>query len=151
MATATATYSPQGKITTYQIKRIMKNCNFNMDIKNEWVQWATDSDQTSLRNITQDQAVKIIKAQEGIHDAEELSWAKFDKTNKRHLKILSLLLQAGWSKPHQTRKEVADLQRFESFLKSVKSPVKKPLKDMSSEEVEKIIAALNGIVKHRWK
>lgn len=148
---ATATYSPQGKITTYQIKRIMKNCQYQEAIKAEWVQWATDSNQTSLRSITQEQAVKIIKAQEGIQNVEELSWSKFDKSNPKHKLILSLLRQANWTKEHPTYGEVADLERLDLFLKSDKSPVKKPLKKMSGEETEKVIKALKGIVKHRYK
>lgn len=130
----------------------MANCQYNVDIKNEWVQWVTDSNQTSLRSITQAQAVQIIKAQEGsVSVNQTASWAKFDKSNSKHKLILSLMRQAQWTKPHPRHGEVADMDRLDSFLKSDKSPVKKPLKSMSSEEVEKIIIALNGIVKHKWK
>ena len=60
------TYDPEGPITPFQKNRIMQNCNYNLDIKNEWVQWVTgDNNKTSLRNITQAQAVRIIKQQTG--------------------------------------------------------------------------------------
>ncbi|MGE4345909.1 MAG: hypothetical protein AB7D46_00700 [Flavobacteriaceae bacterium] len=148
----TTTYNPTAKITKFQIKRIMANCQYNVDIKNEWVQWATDSNQTSLRTITQAQAVQIIKAQEGsVSVNQTASWAKFDKSNPKHKLILSLLRQANWTKPHPRHGEVADMDRLDAFLKSVKSPVNKPLKDMSSEETEKVIKALSGIVKSRYK
>lgn len=131
----------------------MANCQYNVDIKNEWVQWVTeDVNQTSLRNITQAQAVQIIKAQEGsVSVNQTASWAKFDKSNPKHRLILSLMRQANWTKPHPRHGEVADMDRLDAFLKSVKSPVNRPLKDMSFEEVEKIIVALKGIVKSRYK
>lgn len=140
-------------ITTKQINRIMHNCGYNTDIKDELVQWVTDDvARTSLRSITAEQANRIIAAQEGsVEPKPDTSWSKFDKSNVKHRKILSLLIQAGWSTQHPTYGAVADLERFSNFLKSDKSPVKKPLKSMSSEEVEKIIIALNGIVKHKWK
>jgi hypothetical protein len=140
-------------ITTKQINRIMHNCGYNTDIKDELVQWVTDDvARTSLRSITAEQANRIIAAQEGsVEPKPDTSWSKFDKSNVKHRKILSLLIQAGWSKEHQKFGNVADLERFASFLKSDKSPVKKPLKKMTILETEKIITALEGIVKSRWK
>ena len=36
-------------ILTFQVNRIMKNCQYQVDIKNEWVQWVTaDVNRTSL-------------------------------------------------------------------------------------------------------
>lgn len=141
-------------ILSWQVKRIMGNCNYNVEVKNEWVQWVTeDVNRTSLRTITQAQARKVIMTQEGsvpINQNTE-SWSKFDKSNPKHKLILSLLRQANWTKPHPTYVEVADLERLDLFLKSDKSPVKKPLKNMSDDETEKIIKALKGIVKHRYK
>jgi hypothetical protein len=79
------------------------------------------------------------------------NWAIFDKTNTQHKTILSLLRQAQWVVPHPRHGEVADLARLSTFLKSDKSPVKKPLQSMTPEETSKIIQALKGIVKSKYK
>lgn len=79
------------------------------------------------------------------------NWAFFDKNNKQHKQILSLAIQAGWSLHNDRYGEVADLKRLSDFLKSDKSPVKKPLKEMETKELSKIIYALEQIVKHEYK
>lgn len=79
------------------------------------------------------------------------NWAIFDKANTQHKTILSLLRQAQWVVPHPRHGEVADLARLSAFLKSDKSPINKPLKSMTTEETSKIIEALKGIVKSKYK
>jgi len=147
-------YDPKGKITAFQIKRIMANCQYQVETKNEWVQWATaDKTKTSLREITQEQAVKIIRAQEGseaLNPTQE-NWGKFDYKNPSHKVILSLMHQAQWTTKHPEKGEVADLNRLDGFLKSEKSPVQKPLLKMDDKEVQKLIVALNRIVKSKYK
>lgn len=146
-----------GGITAFQIKRIMHNCQYNVELKNEWVQWVTgDTSRTSLRSITHDQAIKIMHQQTGSTDAINRvsandNWARFDKTKPRHKLVLSLCRQAQWTITNGKHGEVADLERLSNFLKSEKSPVQKPLMQMTSIEVEKIIQALNGIVKSIYK
>jgi len=78
-------------------------------------------------------------------------WGLFDKNNQQHKTVLSLLRQAQWTIPNNKWGEVADLNRFSEFLKSDKSPVKKPLKKMEPSEVSKIIIALEGIIRHTYK
>lgn len=145
-------YDPNGTITPFQIKRIMQNCAYQVETKNEWVQWVTgDVKRTSLKSITQDQAVKIIRQQTGeTKETTSENWALFNKNNPRHKVILSLLYQMQWVK-NTSKGEVPDLDRLSTFLQSDKSPVKKPLKEMESFEVEKIITALSGIVKSKYK
>jgi hypothetical protein len=144
-------------ILSWQVKRIMKNAQYKVDIKDEWVQWVTaDVNRTSLKSITQVQAKKIIIAQEGstpINQPKQSSenWGLFDNKNQQHKTILSLLRQAQWTVPNGRWGEVADINRLSEFLKSDKSPVKKPLKKMESKEVSIIIVALEGIVKSKYK
>lgn len=141
------------KITDFQVRQILQNCSYQIDVKNEWVQWVTgDTARTSLKSITSDEAKKIILAQHGgeLINADD-NWAKFDKNNPRHRFILSLLRQLQWTTKNIKYGEVADLNRLSKFLKSDKSPVKKPLKMMAIYEQEKIIAALSGIIKSRYK
>ena len=121
------------------------------DIKEEFVQWATnDNNKISTNDLTFDQANRILEKL-GIKPFKSENWAVFDKSNPKHRLIMSLMYQAGWTKAHPRHGEVADMDRLDVFLKSDKSPVKKPLKKMSDEETEKVIKALKGIVKYRWK
>lgn len=146
-------------ILTFQINRIMKNCAYQLEVKNEWVQWATgDVNRTSLKSITQAQAKKIIRQQEGLPVEDKTAaienWASFttQKPNPQKRKVLfSLMHQAQWTKEHQTLGQVPDLERLSLFLQSEKSPVKKRLQDMDIREMEKIIRAFKGIVQTKWK
>lgn len=79
------------------------------------------------------------------------NWELFKKSNPKHMTILSLCRQAQWTVKHPKYGEVADMKRLAEFLKSEKSPVKKPLNDMSGDELEKIIAAFGGIVTSKFK
>jgi hypothetical protein len=80
------------------------------------------------------------------------NWAMFDKSNTKHLKVLSLCRQAKWTTDHEKYGEVADLERLSNWLKSEKCPVKKPLKKMDdTTELPKVIKALTGIVKSIYK
>jgi hypothetical protein len=82
---------------------------------------------------------------------DQSNWGLFDKNNQQHKTLLSLLRQAQWTIPHERWGEVADLPRLSEFLKSDKSPIKKPLKKMEPWEVSKIIEAVKGIVKSKYK
>lgn len=78
------------------------------------------------------------------------NWGYFDSKNKQHRTILALMRQAAWVTSNEKHGEVPDTQKLSSFLKSNKSPVKKPLKDMTPKELSKIITALEGVVKHKY-
>lgn len=149
------TYNPAGPITAFQIKRIMQNCSYQVETKNEWVQWVTgDVNRTSLKSITQQEAVKIMLAQTGSEklSQEKENWGFFDKNNNQHRYITALLRNANIVVKSEKWGEVADMEGWLSnFLQSDKSPVKKPLSKMTPAEVSKIIVALEGIVKHRYK
>lgn len=148
---------PTGGITAFQIKRIMQNCRYNVEIKNEWVQWATgDTSRTSLKSITHDQAIKIMHQQnphpQPLSKGEgSENWALFDNTNTQHRTVLAQMRTAQWVIPNGKHGEVADLERLSNWLKSELSPVKKPLKQMEPWELSKTIEALKGIVKSKYK
>lgn len=144
-------YGDDLPITAFQIKEIRKNANFQEDIKEEWVQWVTgDVARTSLKSLTQAQAVRIIKAQTGTEPQED-NWGLFDKNNRQHLTLLAYMRTAQWTTPNGKHGEVADIERLSDWLKSELSPVKKPLKKMQPWEVSKIIEAFKGIVKSKYK
>lgn len=82
------------------------------------------------------------------------NWGLFKKDHplaKVHKLIRSLCIQNGWSVPNERWGEIADLEKLSRFLKSDNSPVKKPLMDMSHQELEKIIVALEGIINSTFK
>ena len=136
-------------ILTWQINRIMRNCRYQEQVKSEWVQWVTgDVKRTSLKSITQAQAKRIIRTQEGTaHEPKAENWAFFDKENPKHKLILSLCRQAQWVEKSEKYGEVVDLERLSNFLKSNRCPINKPLKQMNALELEKIITVLESIVK----
>jgi hypothetical protein len=161
MATKTKTppvFGDDLPITAFQIKRIRQNCNFQEEIKNEWVQWVTgDTAKTSLKCLTQAQAVRIIKQQQPdaatalkpvstTKLATSDNWGLFDKENAQHKRIQANLRTAKIVTPDGWADMLGWLDRF---LKSDKSPVKKPLKSMTPQEVSKIIVALDGVAV--WK
>ena len=144
-------YGDDLPITAYQIKEIRKNSNFQEDIKEEWVQWVTgDVNRTSLKSLTQSQAVRILKAQTGTEPQAD-NWGLFDKDNRQHLTLLAYMRTAQWTTPNGKHGEVADIERLSEWLKSDKSPVNKPLKKMQPWEVSKIIEAFKGIVNSKFK
>ncbi|GLB51734.1 hypothetical protein NBRC110019_07730 [Neptunitalea chrysea] len=119
------------------------------DIKEEFVQWATeDVNKISTNDLSFDQANKILeKLGQRPHKPE--NWGNFSKSNPKHKLILSLLYQCQYT-CEVNGKEVPDLERFAKWLK-YKAPVKKPLLDMNNTELEKIIKALKGLFKSIWK
>lgn len=108
-------------------------------------QFTGDWDKTSTKDLTLDQANELIKRFGGkpiLYD----NWAFFDIKNGKHKYILSVCMQAGWAVWNGDRScYVADMYRLSEFLKSDKSPVKKPLKDMNDKELSKLIFVLEKI------
>lgn len=76
-------------------------------------------------------------------------WALFDKYNTQHCTILRLCHNLGWVQEERT--EFVDLHRLGGWLKSNRSPVKRPLKEMTKQECSKIIVALENILKSKFK
>ncbi len=147
-------YGDDLPITAFQIKEIRKNSNFKEDIKEEWVQWVTgDVNRTSLKSLTQAQAVKILRQQTGANQpaAKDDNWGLFDKDNRQHLTLLAYMRTAQWTTENGKHGEVADIEKLSEWLKSDKSPVRKPLLKMEPWEVSKIIEAFKGIVKSKFK
>ena len=143
------------KTTKEQRQYIYKLAAFNKETKEEWVQWAcNDNAKTSTNDLNFDQANAIISQAGGTpHVAGKLKnecWGFFDSVNAKHILVLSLCRQLNWVITSEKHGKIADLNRLSNFLKSKKSPVRKPLKKMSAAEVSKIISALEGIIKSSY-
>ena len=111
-------------------------------------QFTGDWNKTSTKDLTLDQANELIKRFGGKPIQYE-NWAWFDSKSNTHKYILSLCSQMGWTVYNKDKGiYYADLYRLSEFLKSDKSPVKKPLNKMNSQEISKLIFVLEKIAKN---
>ena len=86
-----------------------------------------------------------------MREGEYIHFGKFDKNNSQHLAVLSLCYDLGWVVYSKALNlNVADLDKLGSFISSKKSPVKKPLLEMTARECSKLITALEGILKSEY-
>ncbi|PCI11894.1 MAG: hypothetical protein COB73_00895 [Flavobacteriaceae bacterium] len=109
-------------------------------------QFTKDWDKTSTTDLSFKQANELIERFGGKAQTYD-HWGKFDFKQTSHRLVLSLVNQMQWQTYSQKyRGMIADMQRFSEWLKSDKSPVKKPLQKMNSKEVSKIIVALENMV-----
>lgn len=121
------------------------------DIKEEWVQWATnDNDKISTNDLTFEQANLILeqlgkaKHSKNNKDSPEY-WAYFDKDNHSHKYILSLMYQLDWT-IKKNGKVVPDMKRLGEWLQSNKCPRSLPLKKQSGCDLRTNIYALEQML-----
>ena len=103
-------------------------------------QFTGDPERSSTKDLTFNDANMLLRHIGGTALSYE-NWALFDCQNKQHRAILSLCHQMSWITEYRR----VDLVRLSEWLKSKKSPVKKPLKKMTTREVSKIIVALQNM------
>ncbi|SDX10537.1 hypothetical protein [Flavobacterium degerlachei] len=93
---------------------------------------------------------QLINILQGGRCHNKSNYGLFDYKNPQHKRIMANLRTANIVVKSERWGEVADMTGwFDRFLKSDKSPIKKPLKEMTEKEVSKIIVALDGVV--IWK
>ena len=109
-------------------------------------QFTEDHKKTSTKDLSFKQANDMI-IRFGGKPVRYDHWGLFDAKNASHKKVLSLCQEIGWSIYNdKLKRNVADLYRLSEFLKSPKSPVTMPLKQMTQEQISrKLIPALEGI------
>lgn len=141
------------KVTNQQIKIIHtiipEVYKKDKDQKKELVyQFTGDYNRTSTKDLTFNEANELIQRFGG-KPLKYDHWGIFDAKNPQHRKILSLLQEMGWTVYNKAKgQNVADIYRLSEFLKSKKSPVTMPLKQMTPEQISnKLIPALEGIAK----
>jgi hypothetical protein len=120
------------------------------DFKRELVVDQTkDSMKSSTSDLTFAQANDIILKLGGTPVVNQ--WTKFNYNKKTHMNILSLLMQLGWQfYDHEKSRNFADTSKLAHWLQT-KAPVKKPLNDMSHNELSKTIYALENMLKKDLK
>lgn len=125
--------------TSSQRKDLYRLFGYCKDAEKMHVQHFTNGKGTTAKDLSMFQANQLKKKL-------ITNWAFFNKDNEQHKYILSLLIQMGWSQQHPKYGEVADMARLSNFLKSKKSPVPKPLPDMSITETSKLISCLESML-----
>lgn len=121
-------------------------------IKEEIVQWATgDVKKTSCNDLSFEQANAIlVKFKCKPHKQQFL--ARFDKHNPRHKFLLSLVINFGWWRNDPQHGKVANLDKLDEWMKSSLCPVQStPLLKMTNEELSKVIAAFENMVRKKFK
>ncbi|TWP23505.1 hypothetical protein ETU10_07215 [Apibacter muscae] len=133
-------------ITTQQTKQIFglfpKHLSQNKEERADFIYHFTDKRVSSTKELTYQEADNLICFLKGDYSY----YAKFDNKNHQHAKILSLCYQLGWvSFNKKSNKVLVSLKTLGKWLHSEKSPVRKPLQEMSTQECRKIIHALENI------
>lgn len=140
------------KIHPKQIKQIFSLLPAHL--KNDREERADFLYQFTNQRISSTKELTYKEADELIHFLKgDLSYyAKFDSKNPQHSLILSLCYQLGWTSFNKrANRSLADLKILGGWLASNKSPVRKPLSEMTIKECSKIIAALEGILHSLYK
>ena len=88
----------------------------------------------------------------GLLDWLEYNYAReayFDSHNAQHLSLLAKCHELGWVQVDNPK--IPDLQRLGKFMLSKRCPVQKPLMEMTTKEVSKVIGALEKIIEKRYQ
>lgn len=99
----------------------------------------------SSKELTEDEAFEVLDWLKYNYSKE----AYFDSYNMQHLSLLAKCHELGWVQVDNPR--IPDLQRLGRWLLSKKCPVQKPLKEMTTKEVSKVIGALEKIIEKRYE
>ena len=99
----------------------------------------------SSKELTEEEAFEILDWLKYNYSKE----AYFDSHNAQHLSLLAKCHELGWVQEDNPR--IPDLQRLGRWLLSKKCPVQKPLKEMTTKEVSKVIGALEKIIEKRYQ
>lgn len=137
---------------TKQQKKLIHINTPTRDIKEEYVQWAMDdNDKRSTNDLTFEAANKIL-VQLGLTPHKAKFLAVFDTKNPRHKYILSLCIQYGWWIISEKYGKVADMDKLNEWMLSDRCPVRnKKLKDMTNDDLDRFIGALESMMKKRYR
>ena len=100
---------------------------------------------SSFKELTEDEAFKVLDWLKYNYRKE----AYFDSYNTQHLSLLAKCHELGWVR--EDNPKIPDLGRLGKFLLSKRCPIQKPLKEMTTNEVRKVIGALSGIIEKRYE
>lgn len=98
----------------------------------------------SSKELTEDEAFKVLDWL-GYNYSNE---AYFDSHSTQHLSLLAKCHELGWVQVDNPK--IPDLQRLGKFMLSKRCPVQKPLMEMTTKEVSKVIGALEKIIEKKY-
>ncbi len=107
-------------------------------------QFTEDFKKTSTKDLTWLQANQLIMSLGGTPITANRAYMRFDIQNSKHRAILSLCHQYGWE-VYQKGRYIADMHRLAEWLQD-KSPVQKPLTEMTPKELSKVIVAMENMI-----
>ena len=139
-------------ITANQITQLQTICSGKFRSREERLEAISEMvgvEVKSVKDLNRLQADELIYFFNTGKSIDHSSWAMFDRNNSQHKTVLSLCHQLGWVQ--EEKPQFVDLHRLGGWLKSDRSPVKSPLKDMGKQELSKIIFALQNILKTNFK
>lgn len=114
------------------------------------VEFTEDVTKTSVKDLTFSQANFLIMQLGGSPVQINRKYLQFDKDNPKHMQILSLCHQYGWTLKRGER-FIADLSKLGTWLQSKRAPVPKPIVAMTAAELNKTITALTNMVGGKWR
>lgn len=135
-------------ISKRQIKILQNLLGKRFKDREERIAFLSDFAQRELsssKELTEDEAFELLDWLKYNYSKE----AYFDSHSTQHLSLLAKCHELGWVQVNNPR--IPDLQRLGKWLLSKKCPVQKPLKEMTTKEVSKVIGALEKIIKKRYE
>lgn len=130
--------------TTSQRKQLYKLFGYSKETEAVHVRTITgDEQKTTAKDLTATEAGQLLRSL-------CTNWAVFDRKNFQHGRLLSTMHQLKWTKPHPRHGTVPDMARLSGFLKSHRSPVAKPLQNMTSAELTKLINCLESMLGKKY-
>lgn len=140
-----------GTITANQVTQLQTICSGKFRSRDERLETLSEMlgvEIKSIKDMNRLQADELIYFFNTGKTLDHSSWGMFDKHNPQHRTILSLCHQLGWVQ--EENPQFADLHRLGGWLKSDRSPVKSPLKEMSKQQLSKIIFAMQNIINKQY-
>lgn len=139
-------------IQAKQIQQLQTICSKRFQSRQERLDFLSDFTGTTLesaKDLSRIQADDVIYFLNTGKEPNNQAWGRFNHENRQHKTILSLCHQLGWVQ--EDSPQYVDLSRLGGWLKSKRSPVQKPLLDLTAKETSKIIFALENMLKKQYK
>ncbi|MGV3588116.1 MAG: phage protein GemA/Gp16 family protein [Adhaeribacter sp.] len=117
-----------------------------MDEKPELVSFYTNGRTTSSRELTYQEADKLIKYLESITQSKQKATA--ESADKMRKNIIAICYELGWIEPSDNPEErKINMAAIDSFIKQ-RGYLKKPLNDFTPKELPKLVSQFKQILEH---
>ena len=134
-------------ISTRLLKILQSLLGKRFNSREERIAFLSDFAQRELsssKELTEEEAFELLDWLKYNYGKE----AYFDSHNAQHLSLLAKCHELGWVR--EDNPKIPDLGRLGKFLLSKRCPVQKPLMEMTTKEVSKVIGALEKIIEKRY-